>query len=99
MKRLRDVVPARCPMEGEKVKIESILNLELEFTDWSIRQSVKEQDTEYLILQFKRDERLFVIMTGSRFLIEDVRKYEESAGKESFYATIVKRGKAYVFDS
>ena len=97
MKKLRDVVPAKFPLEGEKVKIESVLNVELEFTDWKIKPSEKEKGTEYMILQFKRNDRLYVVITGSKFLMEDVKKYEESAGKEPFLATIVKQDKAYVF--
>lgn len=97
MKKLRDIVPAQFPLEGEKVKIDTVLNVPLEFTDWSIKPSKKEENTEYLILQFRRENRLFVIMTGSAFLIKDVKKYEETCGKEPFEATIVKRGKAYVF--
>ena len=98
MKNLRDIVPVGdAPLEGEKVTMDSILNLRLNFTDWSIRKSSIEKDAEYVILQFEKDGKLHVVMTGSRRLISDVRKYEESAGKEPFAATVVKKGKAYVF--
>lgn len=97
MNRLRDIVPARHRLEGEKVSIDSVLNIPLEFLDWDIRPSVKQKDSDYMIMQFRKDGKLHVIMTGGEYLIKDVRSYEESAGKEPFLATIVKKGNAYLF--
>ena len=94
---LRDVVKKKVSLEGDKKSLDEILNKELHFTNWSIRPSKQVKNSDYLILQFEEDGKLFVVMTGSKCLIEDVKEFESLQGKTPFEATIVKINKAYIF--
>ena len=75
MKRFADFAEEHRPLEGDKVKINDILNKEIEVTGYNIKQSqYKEKD--YLTLQFKIDGNLKILFTGSGVLINQLEKYE-----------------------
>jgi len=75
MKRFADFAEEHKPLEGDKVKINDILNKEIEVTGYSVKQSqYKEKD--YLTLQFKIDGNLKILFTGSGVLINQLEKYE-----------------------
>ncbi len=97
MNNLRDVVPEKPRLEGDKVKIEACLNKKLVFTGWVIAPSKKEKGNLYMILQYEEDGNKYVIMTGSVCLIQDVQLYEAKCGHVPFTSTIIKKDKAYVF--
>ena len=75
MKRFADFAEEHKPLEGDKVKIDDILNQEIEVTGYSIKQS-KYKESDYLTLQFKIDGNLNILFTGSGVLINQLEKYE-----------------------
>ena len=74
MLKLTDVVKDKRKIEGDKVPINSILDKELVFTDWSINES--KFDGKVLCLQFESDKGHNVIFTGSKVLIDQVLQFE-----------------------
>jgi len=75
MKRFADFAEEHKPLEGDKVKLNDILNQEIEITGYSIKQS-KYKESDYLTLQFKIDGNLNILFTGSGVLINQLEKYE-----------------------
>ena len=75
MKRFADFAEEHTPLEGDKVKLNDILNQEIEITGYSIKQS-KYKESDYLTLQFKMNENLNILFTGSGVLINQLEKYE-----------------------
>ena len=69
------------PLKGEKVKIKDVLDKELIFLDFSVKNSKfsKNKSGKYLTIQFqeKEDGALLVIFTGSDVLIDQFEKYRE----------------------
>ena len=75
MKRFADFAEEHRPLEGDKIKIDNILNQEIEVTGYSIKQS-KYKESDYLTLQFKINGNLNILFTGSGVLINQLEKYE-----------------------
>ena len=95
---LRDIVKPRQSLIGSKVKIETILNRPLTFTDWAFAPSRQALGTMYLILQFTEENgEQHVVMTGSVCLMQDLQMFEAAKGHVPFNAMIVRNGKAFVF--
>ena len=98
---LADIVPSHAALDGSKVKIDSILNLPLVFTGWSVRDSKHKKDgsTHCLTLQFEHDGEKHVVFTGSNVLLEQVQSFESAIGDKPkiFKAKIVKIGNFYKF--
>jgi hypothetical protein len=80
--------------EGEKKKIEEILNKEILVLDFKLKESKHHQDTQYLTLQFKENDTTFILFNGSRVLADQLEKYKDNL---PFYATIKKIDKYYTF--
>ena len=91
MKRFSDFAEEHKPLEGDKVKIDSILNQEIEVIRYSIKQS-KYKEKDYLTLQFKINGNLNIVFTGSGVLINQLEKYETEL---PFTAAIKKINKYY----
>ncbi len=87
------------PLEGEKKKIDDILNQEILVIGHRTQESQykKNKSGKYLTLQFIFDTSLeskYVIFTGSDILINQMDKYKE---KVPFWTTIKKNNKFYTF--
>lgn len=80
-------------LEGEKKKIEEILNLEILVTAFRIGRS-KYKDKNYLTLQFENNREKYILFTGSEVLMKELEKYKD---KIPFYTKIVRRGNYYTF--
>lgn len=91
MKRFSDFAEEYKPLEGDKKKIDDILNQELEITGYKVGKS-KYKENDYLTLQFKVNGDFNVLFTGSGVLIDQLRKYEDEI---PFMATIKKINKYY----
>jgi len=79
--------------EGDKIKINDILNNEIIIINYAIKNS-KYKDRNYLTLQIEKDDEKFVIFTGSSVLIDQIEKYEN---KLPFITIIKKINKYYTF--
>ena len=81
-------------LDGEKLRIDDILNEEIEIINYSVKTSKypKNNSGKYLTLQLRRENRRYVVFTGSDVLIEQMEKY----GNElPFLATIRKINRYY----
>jgi len=81
-------------LDGEKLRIDDILNEEIEIINYSVKTSKypKNNSGKYLTLQLRRENRRYVVFTGSDVLIEQMEKY----GNElPFLSTIRKINRYY----
>lgn len=93
---ISDYVPAHKILEGEKIKIDAILNLQLKFTGWIFGKSYFE-GKERLTLQFELDGEKRILFTSSQVLIDQVRSFIDKCNSDSFTGTIKKLGRCYKF--
>lgn len=79
-------------LDGEKVKLKDIFGKEILVTGHSVHKS-KFKDETYLTLQFKLDEKVCVLFTGSGVLTDQVERYVDQI---PFLATIRDFGNIYL---
>jgi len=79
MERFSDFATIKPSLEGDKVKIDSILNEEIIVTNFEIDKSKfnKNGNEKYVRIQFKRNEQTFVCFTSSNVLMEQLEEYDE----------------------
>jgi hypothetical protein len=92
--RFGDFAEGSKPFEGDKKRIDDILNQEILITDFKIRESKKRQDSSYATIQFQQEENNFIVFTGSTVLIDQLEKYKNNL---PFYTTIKKIDRYYTF--
>jgi hypothetical protein len=94
MKRFSDFAQEPTPLDGEKARLDDVLNCEMVVTGCSIKQSKysKNRSGKYLTLQFKIDDVTRVCFTGSDVLIGQMERYENEM---PFVATIRKINRYY----
>ena len=80
--------------EGDKKKIEDILNQEILITDFKMKDSKHHNNSQYITIQFKIDDETFITFNGSRVLAEQLEKYKDNI---PFYTIIKKINKYYTF--
>lgn len=80
--------------DGDKKRIEDILNQEILILDFKVKVSKKKQDTLYVTIQFKVGEIYYIVFTGSGVLMNQLEKYKDSI---PFYTTIKKIDRYYTF--
>jgi hypothetical protein len=90
--KFSDFAKAERRLDGEKVKIDTILDKEVEFTGYRISKSKMKDCETYLTMQFKQDDQLRVVFTSSKVLADQFEKYVENL---PFLATIRYEGKYY----
>jgi len=93
MKKFADFAQEARPLDGEKVKIESILNVEITIIGYGIKKSRYDKNFsgKYLTVQFEQDGQRKVFFTGSDVLIEQFEKY----GDQIPFVATVKRVDRY----
>ena len=96
MKRFSDFATEPNAMTGDKIKIEDVLDKEIEVTGYKISDSkfAKKSTDKVLTLQFKLGGENRILFTGSNVLMEQVEKYQDEM---PFVATITKVNKFYTF--
>jgi len=92
MKRFKDFSKESI-LDGDKIKIDDVINEEIEIIGHAIKSSKFELE-KYLTLQIKRNDKTYVIFTGSGVLIDQIEKYTKEI---PFFATIRKINKYYSF--
>jgi len=93
-RRFSDFSEEPAPLDGEKLKIDDILNQEVEIIAYRIGRTKysKNQSGKYVTLQIKLNGAVYVVFTGSDVLIGQIEKY---AGHIPFLTTIKKINRYY----
>ena len=78
-------------MGGDKISITDVINKEITILAFRVKES-KLKDGNYLTLQIEKEEKKFVIFTGSNVLIDQMEKYKNEL---PFLTTIRKIHKYY----
>ncbi len=78
--------------DGEKKRIDDILNQEILLLKFKIKDSTKREGTLYATIQFRLLGKEFVLFTGSNVIIDQLKRYEEHL---PYYTTIKKIDRYY----
>lgn len=81
------------PLEGDKKRLDDILNQEIRLIGYKICRS-KFKDTDYTTLQFELDGKIFITFTGSQVIADQIRRY---GAMIPFRTTIKRINKYYTF--
>lgn len=92
--RFSDFAAPNAVMDGDKIKIEDILNREIEVTAFKIMDSQYKKNEKCLKLQFVLEGEKRVLFTGSNVLIDQCITYSD---KMPFMAAIKKIDKYFSF--
>ena len=95
-KRFSDFATEPPVLDGDKVKLDTILNREIEIVGYRINDSnySKNKSGKYLTLQIRIGREVKIVFTGSDVLIKQVEKYGDEI---PFSATIKKINRYYTF--
>jgi hypothetical protein len=93
-RRFADFSEEPVPLDGDKIKIDDILNREIEIIGFRIGRTKysKNQSGKYVTLQIKLDGKIYVVFTGSDIVISQIEKYAEQI---PFLSTIKKINRYY----
>lgn len=80
--------------EGDKKKVDDILNKDILIIDFKIKDSKQKEGTSYATIQIRLNDKNHIIFTGSEVLINQLNKYKKN---QPFYAVIKKIDKYYTF--
>jgi len=80
--------------DGNKKRIEDILNQEILVLDFKIKDSKKEQNTSYATIHFEINNDNYIVFTASGVLIDQLERYKNNL---PFYTIIKKIDKYYTF--
>jgi hypothetical protein len=93
-KRFSDFAKEHVPLDGEKIKIEDILNREIEVLAMRVKPSKYQGKGtgSCLTIQFLLDGKRFVVFTGSGILAQQAQQYQAEC---PFLATLKKIDRYY----
>jgi hypothetical protein len=91
-KRFSDFSQESQRFDGDKVKIEAILNKEIKIIGARIAPSKRNEGNKYLTVQFEMEDSKYIIFTGSSVLIDQLTKYNDEI---PFMTTVRKIGNYY----
>lgn len=87
-KRYSDFAKEETPLDGAKMKIDSVINRDILITGYKIRTSkFQEGASRCLTMQFVLAGQKYVLFSGSAILIEQMEKY----GHEMPFAATIKK--------
>src|SRR3954468_15287787 len=97
MKNFSDmgIKPTPPNFTGDSIKIDRILNKEVNVLAFKTGPSSKKPGTEYLTLQLEVDGAKRVLFSGSKTLIDMIQKVQ--TGDIPFKTTIIKESESYQF--
>jgi len=90
--RFSDFTNESKPFEGDKKKLDDILNQEILIVDFKVRDSKQRIGSKYITIQFKIEDKIFIVFTGSNILTNQIEKYKDNL---PFYTIIKKIDKYY----
>ena len=95
-KKFSEFAEEEAKLDGEKARLDDILNKEILITGYKIKDSKYKKDdfTKCLALQFTIEDKTTITFTGSNVLIEQIEKYKEEI---PFYTIIKKIDRYYTF--
>ncbi len=94
MKKFSDFASEGNVIDGSKVKIETILDKEIEVLNYKLSDSKYKPNESCLTIQFKLGKEKHILFTGSCVLIDQCEEYKEEM---PFLTTIKKVDKYYTF--
>lgn len=96
MRKFSDFAEEASPLDGDKIKIDDVLNLEVMVTGSRLGPSKynKNNSGKCLTLQVEKEGARYVVFTGSDVLIDQISKYN---GMIPFETTIRKIDRYYTF--
>ncbi|MDR3244673.1 MAG: hypothetical protein LBT79_07995 [Elusimicrobiota bacterium] len=96
VKRFADFAEEDAALDGDKISIEKVLNLELKILGFRISKTKYEEsrNENCITIQFELNGKRQVIFTGSNVLMNQLQKYQKEL---PFVATIKKINKYYTF--
>lgn len=97
MKKFSEFAEEHQPLEGDKIKIDDLLNTEIAIKNYDLKKSRYDKNSsgKYLTLQFsylENDNTNYVVFTGSDVIISQIEKYAEHL---PFQAVIKKINRYY----
>lgn len=94
MKRFSDFAKEPVALEGDKIKLDDLVNREVVITGFNVKKSQygKNISGKYLTLQVRVDDATKICFTGSDVLIGQIEKYQDEI---PFVATIRKINRYY----
>lgn len=78
--------------EGDKKKIDEIINQEILILDFKVKDSKQRKNSMYITIQFNLNGSTFIVFSGSGILIDQLEKYKDNI---PFYTQIKKINKYY----
>ena len=93
-KRFSDFATGHRPLEGAKCNIADVLNREITVLGHKVVDSKYKQGTRCMTLQFRMNNEIRVLFTGSAVLIEQAETYRDQM---PFIATIKKIDRYFTF--
>lgn len=96
MKRFSDFAKEDIVLDGEKIRIEDVLNKEIVVLNYRIcnSQYKKNKSGKYLSLQIELDDNKYILFTGSDVLMRQADQYKNEM---PFMAKITKIDRYYTF--
>lgn len=80
--------------DGDKIRLDEIMNKEILVTGFKIKDSHQKKGTQYLTIHFELDNKRHVTFTGSIVLMDQLKKYESHI---PFLSVIKKINRHYTF--
>lgn len=80
--------------DGAKKKIDEILNEKILVLDFKTKDSKHHRNSQYVTIQFKINDTVFILFSGSSVLIDQLDKYKDNL---PFYTVIKKIDRYYTF--
>jgi len=96
MKRFSDFAKEEVALDGEKIRIEDVLNKDLVVLNYRIcnSQYKKNKSGKYLSLQIELNDKKYILFTGSDVLMRQSDQYKNEM---PFVAKIIKIDRYYTF--
>lgn len=90
-----DIAPPAKGMEGEKIKVQYVLNIEIEVHRFEIKPSKQNAGEDCLYLQIVHKQEKRVLFTGSKYLMDMIKKIKPD--NFPFKTTIIKQDEHFEF--
>lgn len=100
MPNLSDVLGTRIerPFEGDNIKIEQIIDKEIELLNWDVRPSDKKPNTLYCKMQIRYEGRKRFVGGGYQFICQVLQQLPKPKPGDEPIKTIIRNKRGYYFD-